>query len=78
MSLGVFRPSVNQSPTTRASATGHQRVTFQLNPTDYTFPPGDTIVLELVGSTAPLFRKSNGTFRDRLVSQLTCTLPTAA
>jgi X-Pro dipeptidyl-peptidase C-terminal non-catalytic domain/X-Pro dipeptidyl-peptidase (S15 family) len=77
VSLGVLRPSVNQTAGTKASAVGHERVSFQLNPTDYSFAPGDTIVLELVGSTSPLFRKSNGTFTIA-VAKLTCTLPTAA
>jgi hypothetical protein len=62
VAMGVYRPS----------ATGQVR--FELNPNDYRFAPGHTIELELVGSNAPYFRASNGSFRIR-VSDLTATLP---
>ena len=75
VALGVVRPSVNQAPGTSPTAVAGQTVSFQLDPTDYSFAPGDTIELELVGSTAPLFRKSNGRF-SIAVSGLRLTLPT--
>ncbi|MGH9088264.1 MAG: CocE/NonD family hydrolase [Acidimicrobiales bacterium] len=64
VALGVVRPSRHDGT-----------VTFQLAPADWAFAPGHSIELQLVGSTAPLFRKSNGTFRIR-VSKLRATLPT--
>ena len=51
-------------------------MTFSLNPNEYTFAPGHTMELELVGSTSPLFRKSNGTFTIT-VTRATVSLPTA-
>ena len=75
VALGVVRPVVNQSAGTSRTALATQTLTFQLDPDDYTFAPGHTIELELVGSTAPLFRKSNGTFAIT-VSKLTLSLPT--
>lgn len=59
---GVVRPDVNQSAGTAATATGDTDVTFELAPNEYTVAAGDTLQLELVGSTAPWFRRSNGTF----------------
>jgi predicted acyl esterase len=59
---GVVRPSVNQSAGASPTTTGDTNVTFTLNPNEYTVPAGDTLELELVGSTAPWFRASNGTF----------------
>ncbi len=53
---------MNQSASTTATTTGDTDVTFELNPNEYTVPAGDTLELELVGSTAPWFRASNGTF----------------
>jgi len=76
VSLGVFRPSVNQTPGTPPSATGTEHVIFELDPNEYHFAPGDTAELELVGSNAPFFRASNGTFTIT-VHGLTATLPTA-
>jgi acetyl esterase/lipase len=59
---GVVRPGVDQSAASDAASTGNTKVTFALNPNEYTVPAGDTLELELVGSTAPWFRASNGTF----------------
>jgi hypothetical protein len=75
VSLGVVRPFVNQKPGTKPTAKASEVLTFDLNPNNYFFAPGDTIELELVGSTAPLFRKSNGTF-TLTVSHLVATVPT--
>jgi predicted acyl esterase len=58
---GVVRPDVDQQAGTGA-ATGTTDITFQLAPNEYTVPAGDSLELELVGSTAPWFRPSNGTF----------------
>jgi pimeloyl-ACP methyl ester carboxylesterase len=59
---GVLRPDVNQSAQTTADSVADTDVTFELAPNEYTVPTGDTVQLELVGSTAPWFRRSNGTF----------------
>ena len=59
---GVVRPGVDQSAASDAASTGNTKVTFALNPNEYTVPAGDTLELELVGSTAPWFRASNGSF----------------
>jgi hypothetical protein len=59
---GVVRPTVNQSASTTAATATDTAVSFELNPNEYTVPAGDTLELELVGSTAPWFRPSNGTF----------------
>jgi len=75
VALGVARPAVNQARGTPANASANEQITFQLDPTEYTFPPGHSVELELVGSTAPLFRKSNGAFTIS-VTHLTLTLPT--
>jgi predicted acyl esterase len=50
-------------------------VRIDLNPNDYRFAPGDTIELELVGSNAPYFRASNGTFQ-MAVTGLVAKVPT--
>jgi hypothetical protein len=49
---GVYRLRRNQ----------RGRITFQLEPNAYEFPAGHTVRLELVGSSSPTFRASNGTF----------------
>jgi len=49
---GVYRLRPNQ----------RGKLAFQLEGNAYTFPAGHTIRLELVGSSPPAFRKSNGTF----------------
>lgn len=72
---GVVRPDVNQSATSGASTTADTKVSFELNPNEYTVPAGDTLELELVGSTAPWFRASNGTF-SLTVTDLTATIGT--
>jgi len=72
--MGAFRPSVNQAATTAATATATQSISFELPPNDYVVPPGDTLELELVGSTAPFFRASNGTFTIT-VTNLHATVP---
>jgi hypothetical protein len=59
---GVVRPDVDQSAASDAGSSGDTKVSFDLNPNEYTVPAGDTLELELVGSTAPWFRASNGTF----------------
>jgi hypothetical protein len=75
VAMGVLRPSVNQAAGTAPDATASQSVSFQLNPNDYTFAAGHRMELELVGSNAPYFRKSNGTFTIK-VSHLKVSLPT--
>lgn len=75
VALGVYRPSVNQSAATAPTTTSTETVRFELQPNDYTFAAGHTVELQLVGSTAPLFRKSNGTFTVS-VSHLTMAMPT--
>jgi predicted acyl esterase len=72
--MGVYRPSVNQAAGTSATATAHQSITFQLPPNDYVVAPGHTLELELVGSNAPFYRASNGTFTIS-VSHLKATVP---
>ncbi|MGH9018410.1 MAG: CocE/NonD family hydrolase, partial [Acidimicrobiales bacterium] len=59
---GVVRPAVDQGASAGPATTGSSTVTFELNPNEYTVPAGDTLELELVGSTAPWFRRSNGTY----------------
>ena len=59
---GVVRPAVNQSAAAGPSTAGAITVTFELAPNEYTLAAGHTLELELVGSTAPWFRPSNGTF----------------
>jgi pimeloyl-ACP methyl ester carboxylesterase len=59
---GVVRPDVNVSSTANAATAGATNVTFELAPNEYTVAAGHTLELELVGSTAPWFRASNGTF----------------
>ncbi len=60
VALGAFRPVVNQRPGSTSTVT--ESAAFELNPNEYTFAAGDSIEVELVGSSAPLFRKSNGRF----------------
>jgi len=72
---GIVRPDVNQSAQTSADTTADTDVTFELAPNEYTVPAGDTLQLELLGSTAPWFRPSNGTF-SMTVTDLTATIPT--
>jgi len=78
--MGVVRPPVNQGVGDQAAGTPATTVTtttvrFELNPNDYRFAPGDTIELELVGSNAPYFRASNGTFQ-MTVTGLVAKVPT--
>lgn len=77
VALGVVRPDVDQHPGTKPTATGAETVAFDLDPNDYPFAAGHTLELELVGSTAPLFRRSNGTFTVT-VERLEATVPTTA
>ena len=72
--MGAFRPSVNQSAATQPGTTATESISFQLPPNDYVVPAGDTLELELVGSTAPFFRASNGTFTIT-VRNLRATVP---
>jgi pimeloyl-ACP methyl ester carboxylesterase len=74
VAMGVYRPVVNQRAGTATRALGVENVRFELNPNNYTFPAGDTIQLELVGSNAPYFLRSNGTFTIR-VSRLKASIP---
>jgi pimeloyl-ACP methyl ester carboxylesterase len=74
VALGDYRPAANEAAGTKQSAVANETIHFELNPTDWTFPAGDTVELELVGSTAPLYRKSNGTFSVD-VTDATVTLP---
>jgi dienelactone hydrolase len=75
VSIDVYRPSVNQAAGTTAGSVGDTTMSFDLNPNEYTFPTGDTVELELVGSNAPLFRPSNGTFTVT-VTDASVSLPT--
>ncbi len=72
--MGAFRPAVNQAPGTSTGATATESISFELPPNDYEVAPGHTLELELVGSNAPFFRKSNGTFTIT-VSDLRATVP---
>jgi len=72
--MGAFRPSVNQVPGTPATAHGVESVSFELPPNDFVVARGHSLQLELVGSTAPFFRPSNGTFTIS-VSHLRATVP---
>jgi predicted acyl esterase len=72
--MGAYRPSVNQALGTSSSATASQSITFELPPNDYVVAPGHTLQLELLGSTAPFFRASNGTFSVS-VTNLRATVP---
>jgi hypothetical protein len=72
--MGAFRPSVNQAAGTASTATATEAITWQLPPNDYVVAPGHSLELELVGSTAPFFRASNGTF-SILVTGLHATVP---
>lgn len=70
---GVYRPTVNQAAGTKTSAVGNTKATFELSANFWTLPAGHELELELVGSTAPWFRASNGTFQIA-VSHLTATI----
>ncbi len=59
---GVYRPAVNQAAGTKKTAVGATKATFELSPNLWTLPAGHELDLELVGSTSPWFRASNGTF----------------
>jgi len=74
VALDVFRPSVNQLASTGPTTAADTTMDLTLDPNVYTFPAGDTAELELVGSNAPLFRASNGTF-SVAVTGATVTLP---
>jgi predicted acyl esterase len=63
---GIYRLTDNQSG----------KITFQLRGNGYHFDAGHTVKLELLGSDAPTFRKSNGTFVID-VSKVTVSLPTS-
>ncbi len=75
--LGAFRPPTNRAGPTAGSATVTESVRFELPANDYEVPPGHRLELELVGSTAPFFRPSTGSFSIR-VSKLRATVPLAA
>ncbi len=75
VAMNVYRPSVNQAASTTSNVVANTTMTFELNPNQYTFAPGHTIELELVGSNAPMFQKSNGTF-SVTVSHLSISIPT--
>jgi predicted acyl esterase len=65
ISRGVYRLTDNQAG----------KITFQLHGNGYHFDAGHTVKLELLGSDAPYYRKSNGTFVID-VSKVTVSLPT--
>ncbi len=65
---------VEVSPFRPPAATAPTAVAFQLLPNAYQFPAGDTIELQLVGSLAPQFRASSGTFTET-VDGLSVSLP---
>ena len=65
ISRSVYRLTENQTGT----------ITFQLHGNGYTFAPGDTVKLQLLGRDAPYYRASNGTFAIE-ASNVTVTLPT--
>lgn len=73
--VGVFRPNVLQAPHTQASARATTTVAFELTPTFFTLARGHDLVLQLVGSTRPWFRASNGSYRIR-VTKLNASIPT--
>ena len=75
VSIDVYRPAVNQAAGTTAGTVGDTAMTFDLNPNEYTFAAGHTVEVELVGSNAPLFRASNGTFTVT-VTDASVTVPT--
>ena len=74
VAMGVLRPSVNQATGATPASSAEETVRFGLNPNEYTLAAGNTVELELVGSNAPYFRASNGTFRIT-VTGLRATLP---
>lgn len=77
VAMGVYRPSTGATPSavgSGAPAGAGERVSFDLWPNAYTFAPGHTVELELLGSNAPFLRKSNGTFTIT-VSGLSARLP---
>ena len=63
---GAYRLTDNQSG----------QVTFQLHGNGYTFAPGHTVKLVLMGSDDPYLRMSNDVAFTVQVSNLTVTLPT--
>lgn len=63
---GDFRPAVLQSPGTPKNGSATTTATFELAPNLWTLRDGHSLELELVGSTAPWFRPSNGTFSIRV------------
>lgn len=73
---GAFRPSLDQSSASSPRSTGTETVSFQLAANLYTVTAGHGIELELVGSTAPWFRASNGTFH-LVVTDLEATISLA-
>ncbi|MHB8319486.1 MAG: alpha/beta fold hydrolase [Acidimicrobiales bacterium] len=74
VAMGIYRPTANQRASTNPRSVANEDVTFQLNPNEYTFAAAHNIQLQLVGSNAPYFRKSNGTFTIG-VSNLTASIP---
>lgn len=70
---GAFRPPVNQAKGTTTSTVGSADVSFELESNMWTLPAHHELALELVGSSAPWFRRSNGTFSIR-VTDLTASI----
>jgi predicted acyl esterase len=68
VSRGAYRLGANQSGS----------VTFQLHGNGYSFAPGHTAKLVLLGSDAPYLRPSNNLLFSMSVSNLTVTLPTVS
>jgi fermentation-respiration switch protein FrsA (DUF1100 family) len=68
VSRGAYRLTDNQSG----------QITFQLHGNGYSFPPGDTVKLELLGNDDPYLRASNDAAFTVQVSNVTVKLPTVA
>jgi acetyl esterase/lipase len=72
---GVVRPDVSQEGGVSPGAVAETTVTFELSPNLWTLPAGHELVLELLGSSSPWFRPSNGTFSVG-VTKLEGSIPT--
>jgi len=70
---GDLRLSVLQSSAGGPSGKASEQAGFELEPNMYTVPAGHVVELELLGSSAPWFRASNGKF-EITVMRLTCTI----
>ncbi|MHB1986992.1 MAG: alpha/beta hydrolase [Acidimicrobiales bacterium] len=70
---GAYRPAVNQAARISKRAQATTTASFELSPNFWTVPKTHELELELVGSTSPWFRPSNGTF-SVAVSRLTASI----